>query len=190
VYDTGAKLMAKFNQFPGSPAITSDYYLFFDKMPNLDIEILRDRQDLWRLRRQIESLIRNGYSQNYAYLIKKPTDQYQVIVESPTRIASTPKTYRSCTFDLMTACAWFPERGHEVDPVARPAVSHHLNPVHERDVLLQRSSPACRWAKPPTTPQVRRRDAADHHPRRSAGEASIQRQSQPGHPDGAGVLRM
>ena len=30
---------------------------------------------------RIESLLRNAYSQNYVYLIKKPQDQYQVILE-------------------------------------------------------------------------------------------------------------
>ena len=30
---------------------------------------------------RIETLLRNAYSQNYVYLIKKPTDQYQVILE-------------------------------------------------------------------------------------------------------------
>jgi HAE1 family hydrophobic/amphiphilic exporter-1 len=83
VYATGAKLLEKFNGFDGfAPPITSDYYMFFDKMPNLDIEILRDQAKMYGVSEsKIDSLLRNGFSQNYTYLIKKPTDQYQVIIE-------------------------------------------------------------------------------------------------------------
>jgi HAE1 family hydrophobic/amphiphilic exporter-1 len=83
VYATGAKLMQKFMEFPGfAQPITSDYYMFFDKMPNLDITILRDQAKIYNVSEaKIGSLLRNGFAQNYAYLIKKPTDQYQVIVE-------------------------------------------------------------------------------------------------------------
>ncbi|MDB5172879.1 MAG: cation/multidrug efflux pump, partial [Phycisphaerales bacterium] len=92
VYATGAKLLQKFNGFPGfAPPITSDYYMFFDRMPNLDIEILRDEAKTYGVSvSKIESLLRSGFSQNYAYLIKKPTDQYQVILELADRDRRDP----------------------------------------------------------------------------------------------------
>jgi HAE1 family hydrophobic/amphiphilic exporter-1 len=92
VYEAGAKLLAKFNQFDGfAPPLTSDYYMFFDKMPNLDIEILRDQAKTYGVSvGKIESLLRSGYSQNYAYLIKKPTDQFQVIVEIDDKDRANP----------------------------------------------------------------------------------------------------
>ncbi|MDB5303385.1 MAG: mdtB, partial [Phycisphaerales bacterium] len=92
VYATGAKLLQKFNGFPGfAPPITSDYYMFFDKMPNLDIQILREEAKTYNVSvGKIESLLRSGFSQNYAYLIKKPTDQYQVILELADRDRRVP----------------------------------------------------------------------------------------------------
>jgi HAE1 family hydrophobic/amphiphilic exporter-1 len=37
------------------------------------------------------TLLRNAYSQNYLYLIKKPSDQYQVILEAQDRARETPE---------------------------------------------------------------------------------------------------
>ena len=83
VYAAGGKLLQKFMAYDGFvQPVTSDYYLFFDKMPNVDIDILRDQAKSYGVSvAKIESLLRNGFSQNYSYLIKKPNDQYQVIVE-------------------------------------------------------------------------------------------------------------
>jgi len=41
---------------------------------------------------RILSLLRSAYSQNYAYLIKKPNNQYQVIVEVQDNDARIRKT--------------------------------------------------------------------------------------------------
>ena len=80
VWSVGEKLMAKMNDFPGFiQPITSD---LFTKTPSLQIDILRDQAATYNVSAsKIESLIRNAYSQNYVYLIKKPEDQYQVILE-------------------------------------------------------------------------------------------------------------
>lgn len=55
----------------------------YDKMPNLEIEILRDQASTYGVSVQrIESLLSTSFSQNYIYLIKKATDQYQLIMEA------------------------------------------------------------------------------------------------------------
>src|SRR6185295_20156200 len=51
--------------------------------PNLDIAIQREQAKINGVSEaRILALLRNAYSQNYLYLIKKPADQYQVILEA------------------------------------------------------------------------------------------------------------
>jgi HAE1 family hydrophobic/amphiphilic exporter-1 len=79
VYETAGKLMAKLYQYQGFQTVSSDY---FANTPNLDIEIRRDQTKMYGISEaRILTLLRNAYSQNYLYLIKKPEDQYQVILE-------------------------------------------------------------------------------------------------------------
>ena len=79
VYDVAQKLMAKMMQYPGFATVNSD---FFDHTPNLEINIRRDQARTYGVSEaRILNLLRNAYSQNYLYLIKKPEDQYQVILE-------------------------------------------------------------------------------------------------------------
>jgi hydrophobic/amphiphilic exporter-1 (mainly G- bacteria), HAE1 family len=80
VYEAGAKLMEKMHGFPGFLTVSSDY---FNNTPNLDIEIRREQAKLYGVSEaRILALLRSAYSQNYVYLIKKPEDQYQVILEA------------------------------------------------------------------------------------------------------------
>ena len=79
VYNTAGLLMAKMNEFPGFLFVTSDLY---NHTPSLQVEILRDQAKLYGVSEtRILNLLHNAYSQNYTYLIKKPTNQYQVILE-------------------------------------------------------------------------------------------------------------
>jgi HAE1 family hydrophobic/amphiphilic exporter-1 len=79
VYDVSQKLMAKLMTYPGFLTVSSD---FFNNTPNLDIEIRRDQAKMYGVSEaRILDLLRNAYAQNYLYLIKKPEDQYQVILE-------------------------------------------------------------------------------------------------------------
>ncbi len=79
VYDVAAKLMGKLREYPGFASLSSDY---FHDTPNLDIDILREQAKVYGVSEaRILALLRNAYSQNYLYLIKKPDDQYQVILE-------------------------------------------------------------------------------------------------------------
>lgn len=79
VYDVANKLMGKLGSYPGFLTLSSDY---FHNTPNLDIDIRRDQAKMYGVSEaRILELLRNAYSQNYLYLIKKPDDQYQVILE-------------------------------------------------------------------------------------------------------------
>jgi HAE1 family hydrophobic/amphiphilic exporter-1 len=76
---------------PESPFLTvqSDY---FANTPNLDIKLNRDKARLRGVSEtRILNLLRNAYSQNFVYLIKKPTDQYQVILEADDAARAEPE---------------------------------------------------------------------------------------------------
>jgi HAE1 family hydrophobic/amphiphilic exporter-1 len=79
VYDVAQKFVARLRQYPGFATVSSDY---FHNTPNLEINIRRDQARTYGVSEtRILNLLRNAYSQNYLYLIKKPEDQYQVILE-------------------------------------------------------------------------------------------------------------
>ncbi|MGD0906691.1 MAG: efflux RND transporter permease subunit [Candidatus Acidiferrales bacterium] len=79
VYDVSQKLVGRLMQYPGFATVSSD---FFDNTPNVEINIRRDQARTYGVSEaRILNLLRNAYSQNYLYLIKKPEDQYQVILE-------------------------------------------------------------------------------------------------------------
>jgi hydrophobic/amphiphilic exporter-1 (mainly G- bacteria), HAE1 family len=79
VYETAGKLMGKLHEYPGFAALSSDY---FSNTPNLDIDIRREQAKTYGVSEgRILGLLRNAYAQNYVYLIKRPDDQYQVILE-------------------------------------------------------------------------------------------------------------
>jgi HAE1 family hydrophobic/amphiphilic exporter-1 len=79
VYSVAGKLMGKMLEYPGFLFVNSDLY---NHTPNVQVDILRDQAKLYGVSEsRILGLLHNAYSQNYSYLIKKPTDQYQVILE-------------------------------------------------------------------------------------------------------------
>src|SRR6185503_2638023 len=85
VYDTGQKLM----EFPGFLTVSSAFY---NHTPNLDIELRREQAKYYGVSEaRILTMLRNAYSQNYLYLIKKPADQYQVILEAKDEARETPE---------------------------------------------------------------------------------------------------
>jgi HAE1 family hydrophobic/amphiphilic exporter-1 len=89
VYETAEKLMAEYGKYPGFASVSSD---FFNNTPNLNIDIRRDRAKIYGVSEaRILNLLRNAYSQNYLYLIKKPEDQYQVILEIADAARSKPE---------------------------------------------------------------------------------------------------
>src|SRR5438067_598090 len=79
VYEAAGKLMEKLRPYPGFATLSSDW---FNHTPNLEIDILREQAKILGVSEtRILALLRNAYSQNYQYLIKKADDQYQVILE-------------------------------------------------------------------------------------------------------------
>jgi hydrophobic/amphiphilic exporter-1 (mainly G- bacteria), HAE1 family len=89
VYDTSEKLMAQMRQYPGFLFVNSD---LFNHTPNLQINILRDQAKLYGVSEtRILNLLHSAYSENYSYLIKKTTDQYQVILEVKDDERSAPE---------------------------------------------------------------------------------------------------
>lgn len=79
VYAVAGQLMGKMREFPGFLFVNSD---LFNHTPNLQVDILRDQAKEYGVSEaRILTLLHNSYSQNYAYLIKRPNDQYQVILE-------------------------------------------------------------------------------------------------------------
>jgi len=79
VYDVSQKLMGKLRPYPGFLSVSSDY---FANTPNLNIDLRREQAKIYGVSEtRILQLLRTAYSQNYLYLIKKPEDQYQVILE-------------------------------------------------------------------------------------------------------------
>src|SRR5437867_422355 len=89
VYDVAGRLLGKLREFPGFLTLSSD---FFNNTPNLDVDIRRDQAKTYGVSEaRILALLRNAYSQNYLYLIKKPEDQYQVILEVEDAARSKPE---------------------------------------------------------------------------------------------------
>jgi HAE1 family hydrophobic/amphiphilic exporter-1 len=89
VYEVSQKLMAKLMTYPGFLTVSSDYY---HNTPNVNIDLRRDQAKTYGVSEaRILSLLRNAYSQNYLYLIKKPEDQYQVILEIEDAARSNPE---------------------------------------------------------------------------------------------------
>lgn len=79
VYETAARLMTKLEEYPGFAALSSDY---FHSTPNLDIDIRREQAKTYGVSEsRILGLLRSAYAGNYLYLIKRPEDQYQVILQ-------------------------------------------------------------------------------------------------------------
>ncbi|MDD5348833.1 MAG: efflux RND transporter permease subunit [Chthoniobacteraceae bacterium] len=73
------KLMEKLRTYPGFLYVDSDLKT---QTPNLQIDILREPAATYGVSAQaILTALSSAYAQNYVYLIKKSTDQYQVIME-------------------------------------------------------------------------------------------------------------
>jgi len=73
------QLMAKMRTYPGFLFVNSDLKT---QTPNLQIDLLREPAASYGVSAQaILTALSSAYAQNYVYLIKKSTDQYQVIME-------------------------------------------------------------------------------------------------------------
>ena len=89
VYEVATTLMEKLRAYQGFETVSSD---FFNNTPNVEIDIRRDQAKTYGVSEtRILGLLRDSYSQNYLYLIKKPEDQYQVILEADDAARSGPE---------------------------------------------------------------------------------------------------
>ena len=89
LFDVATQFEMKMMQYPGFLFVNSD---LFDHTPSLQVDILRDQAKTYGISEtRILNLIHEAYSQNYVYLIKKPTNQYQVIVEVADNDRSNPE---------------------------------------------------------------------------------------------------
>jgi HAE1 family hydrophobic/amphiphilic exporter-1 len=89
VYEVSQKLLGKLMTYPGFLTVSSDFY---NNTPNLDIDLRREKAKTYGVSEaRILTLLRNAYSQNYLYLIKKPEDQYQVILEMEDAARANPE---------------------------------------------------------------------------------------------------
>ena len=80
VYQAAETMLARCREFTGFQSVSSDY---FANTPTLGIKLNDLQMQSYGLSNlDIETLLKNAYSQNYSYLIKTPVDQYQVIVEA------------------------------------------------------------------------------------------------------------
>src|SRR5258706_13416073 len=81
--------MAKLIPYPGFLNFSS---YFYHNTPNVNIDLNRDQAKTYGVSEaRILTMLRNAYSQNYLYLIKKPEDQYQVILEAADKDRSNPE---------------------------------------------------------------------------------------------------
>jgi HAE1 family hydrophobic/amphiphilic exporter-1 len=90
LYAVAGRFMQKMSEFPGFLFINSD---LFNHTPSLQVDVLRDQAKLYGVSEtRILGLLHEAYSQNFAYLIKKPSNQYQVIVEVQDSDRSDPQS--------------------------------------------------------------------------------------------------
>ena len=91
VYATSERLLGELRKQQGKlfATVLSDLYR---TTPKLQVNILRDKASSYGVSAtRIEDLLRNAYSQNYAYLIKRAQNQYQVILEVEDRLRQNPE---------------------------------------------------------------------------------------------------
>jgi HAE1 family hydrophobic/amphiphilic exporter-1 len=82
------RMMSKVGTMFPTPPFSGDMDL---ATPSLKIDILRDQAKMYNVSpTSVLTLLRNAYSQNYVYLIKKADDQYQVILESSNETRRSP----------------------------------------------------------------------------------------------------
>jgi hydrophobic/amphiphilic exporter-1 (mainly G- bacteria), HAE1 family len=126
VYATAGKMMARMYEYPGFLFVNSDLY---NHTPNLQVDILRDQAKLYGVSEaRILTLLHDAYSQNYSYLIKKATDQYQVILEVADDQRSTPEDLRKLYIKSDDGQRMVPLNAvTSSHPVIGPQAVNHIN---------------------------------------------------------------
>lgn len=89
LYSVAPKFLQKLYQYPGFLFVNSDLY---NHTPNLQVNIRREQAKMYGVSEtRILTLLHQAYSQNYTYLIKKPNNQYQVIIEVADQQRANPQ---------------------------------------------------------------------------------------------------
>jgi hydrophobic/amphiphilic exporter-1 (mainly G- bacteria), HAE1 family len=89
VYQAAGMMMGKLAAYPGFQSVIPDMNF---NTPNLDIVLKREQARSQGVSEgRILNLLQQAYAQNYVYLIKKPEDQYQVILEVKDEARSKPE---------------------------------------------------------------------------------------------------
>ena len=130
------KLMAKLMSYPGFLTVSSDFY---HNTPNVNIDLRRDQAKTYGVSEaKILTMLRNAYSQNYLYLIKKPEDQYQVILEVADEARANPDDLKKLYIRSDDGQRLVPlRRVGNLENNARATDSEPLESVYECDALLQ-----------------------------------------------------
>ena len=136
VYDVGQKLMGKLMEYPGFLTVSSDFY---NNTPNLNIDLRRDQAKTYGVSEaRILTLLRNAYSQNYLYLIKKPEDQYQVILEMEDSAREKPEDLSSALYQIRRrSTSRAAQRTGHLEINAWSPGGESPEPVHQHDALFQ-----------------------------------------------------
>lgn len=128
VYAASEKLLMKLRQQQGVlfASVVSDLYR---STPRLNIGILREKASIYGVSAsRVEDLLRNAYSQNYVYLIKRADDQYEVILEVADQAREHPEDLGRLyirsdngrdVVPLSALATW--------EPVLGPQTVNHLN---------------------------------------------------------------
>ena len=129
-------MMAKMHEYPGFLFVNSDLY---NHTPNLQVDILRDQAKLYGVSEtRILTLLHDAYSQNYSYLIKKATDQYQVILEvADDKRSGAGRFEQALHQERRRPAHGSAERGHQLASGHRAAGGQSHQSVHQRDHVLQ-----------------------------------------------------
>ena len=136
LYDIAPKFLQKLYQYPGFLFVNSD---LFNHTPNLQVEILRDQAKIYGVSEtRILNLIHSSYSQNYSYLIKKPNNQYQVIIEVADRERSDPSGSRPAVHKKRRRPAHgSTQRRHRDASIHRRPIRKPHQPISQRHIFLQ-----------------------------------------------------
>jgi HAE1 family hydrophobic/amphiphilic exporter-1 len=149
VYSVAGKLTQKMFQYPGFLFVTSD---LFNHTPNLQVNLLRDQAKLYGVSEtRILDLLHNAYSQNYTYLIKKPNDQYQVILEVADADRADPENLGLLYIKSDDGQRMVPLHAvTQWKPLVGPQAVNHINQFTSVTLFLI-SNPATPSAMPPNS---------------------------------------
>lgn len=138
VYATAGKMIPRMMQIPGMASVNSDMSL---NTPQLQINMRRDQASSYGVSiKDIETVLRNAYSQNYIYLIKTEVDQYQLIMETSDETRANPqdlsllyvRSNSGVLVPLSAVCNWVedlgPQNVNHINQFTSVTIFFNLNP--------------------------------------------------------------